>query len=106
MAWPPEIRLPANRDVSELHRGNAVLLHLYVQRLVVGLEQPRRLALVSVRGLKGALDRLPLRLGDRATGNLLQRRALLSSSRMNLAPRHDARNSRASDLVTRESQWS
>jgi hypothetical protein len=50
-----------------------------------------------VRGPKGEPDRLALRLGDGPSGDLLQRRALLSRLRMTLASKHDARNSRASD---------
>src|SRR6266550_3453830 len=70
MARPPET--PARTRGLELRggrRGNVlpelrgvdtVLLHLQVQGLVVGAEEPRRLALVSSRGLKGQTDCVPL----------------------------------------------
>src|SRR5439155_21604016 len=44
-------------QLPEPSRVNAVLLHLEVQGLVVGSEKPRRLALVSPRGLEGPADR-------------------------------------------------
>jgi hypothetical protein len=72
-----------------------VALDLDVESFVIHSKQPRRLALVSLRGLQGQPDRLPLGLGDRPIGNLLQRRALVSGLRMNLTSKHDARNSRA-----------
>jgi len=93
--------LRENRDVLGLRRGNAVLLHLDVQCLVVGSKQPRRLALVSARGLKGKPDRLALRLGDGPIGDLLQRRARLLWLRMSLASKHDVRNSRANHIYAR-----
>ena len=54
---------------SELRCWYAVLLHLDVQGLVVGSEEPRRLALVPTGDLEGPTDRLLLgirrsRLGD------------------------------------------
>src|SRR5207244_7103708 len=65
---------------AELSGVDTVALHLDVQRLVVDAKQSGRFALVPERGLKGQTDRLPLRLGDGALGDLLQRGALLSSS--------------------------
>ena len=82
-------------------RLDVVALDLDVKRLVVHPKQPGRLALVSVRGLKGKPDRLALRLGDGPIGNLLQRRALVSGLRMNLTSNHDARNSRANGRTAR-----
>src|SRR5438445_12854684 len=47
--------------LAELVCGNAELLDLDVQGLVIHPEEPRRLALVPPRGLKRQADRLPLR---------------------------------------------
>lgn len=56
-------------EVPEPLRVDAVLLHFEVQGLVLGPEEPRRLAPVPVSGLDGAVDRRALgvragRLGD------------------------------------------
>src|SRR5437879_24607 len=62
MAPPPESRRESRRlGLPELFCGNAELLDLDVQGLVVDPEEPRRLALVPPRGLKGQADRLALR---------------------------------------------
>ena len=42
--------------LSELRCRYAVLLHLEVQGLVVGSEEPRRLALVPISNLEGSSD--------------------------------------------------
>src|SRR5437764_295520 len=52
---------PRRSELPELPDRYSVPLDLEVQGLVVHAEQPRRLALVAPRGLKGQADRLPLR---------------------------------------------
>src|SRR2546426_12584328 len=47
-------------EPPELPRGDAVLLHLEVQGLVVGAEEPRRLAPLPTGDLKDPADRLLL----------------------------------------------
>src|SRR5437879_13707764 len=61
--------------LPELRCGNAVLLHLEVQRLVVHAEQSSRLALVPSGGLKGRADRPSFRIHGSHLGDLLERRA-------------------------------
>src|SRR5207244_4505505 len=61
--------------LPELPRGDAVLLHLEVQRLVVHAEQASRLALVPPRGLQGRADRPSLGVHRSRLGELLERRA-------------------------------
>src|SRR6266513_3005978 len=51
----------------------AVLLHLEVQGLVVGSEEPRRLALVPTGDLEGPADRLLLGIGRGPSGDFSQR---------------------------------
>src|SRR5439155_1162258 len=76
MAPPPEARRATHRPgVAELPRGNAELLDLEVQRLVVHAEQSRRLALVPSRGLKGDADRPAFGVHRSRPGELLQRGA-------------------------------
>src|SRR2546425_571599 len=58
---------------AELVGLDAVALNLDVKGFVVYSKQPRRLTLVSARGLKGQTDRLPLRFGGGPAGDLLQR---------------------------------
>src|SRR5437879_2606425 len=58
--------------LPELVCGNAELLDLDVQRLVVHPEEPRRLALVPPCGLKRQANRLPLRFRGRAASALPQ----------------------------------
>ena len=53
---------------------NSVLLHLKVQGLVVGSEDPSGLALVPHGGLEGPADRLLFSLRGRCPCDLLQRR--------------------------------
>src|SRR5438046_2642361 len=76
-----------------------VALRLEVQGLVVHPEEPSCLALVPPRGVKGQADRLSLRLGGGAIGDLLQGRAHLFSS--SVARSHGGadqpRNSRTSE---------
>src|SRR5437867_2426694 len=57
---------------AELSGVDTVALHLDVQGLVVDPEESRRLTFVAQCGLKGQSDRLPLRLGDGAIGDLPQ----------------------------------
>lgn len=54
---------------------NAVVLHLYMKRLVIHLEAAGGLALVATRGPERPPDRLPLHLLGGDVGNLLQREA-------------------------------
>src|SRR5207244_6912469 len=61
--------------LPELPRGDAVLLHLEGQRLVVAAEQASRLALVPPRGLQGRADRPSLGVHRSRLGELLERRA-------------------------------
>jgi len=63
--------------LPELFCGNAELLDLHVQGLVVHPEEPRRLALVSPRGAQGQADRLPLGFRGRPAGDLPQGEAQL-----------------------------
>src|SRR5204862_4315792 len=65
--------------LPELFCGNAELLDLHVEGLVIHPEEPRRLALVPPRGSKRQADRLPLRLGGRPARDLPQGEAQLSS---------------------------
>src|SRR5437660_1326397 len=68
MVWPPEmLRRPEIRGIDR------VALHLEVQRLVVGPEEARRLALVPTGGLQDAADRVLLGVRRGRVGGLLQR---------------------------------
>jgi len=68
----PSPRFPLRSQRPEPPRLDTVTLHLEVQGLVVHLEEPSRPALVPPRGMKGQADRLSLRLGGGAGGDLLQ----------------------------------
>src|SRR2546425_12950194 len=61
------------RQLPEPRGVNPVLLHLEVQGLVVGSEEPRRLALVPPRDLEDPADRLLLGVSCGRLGDLLQR---------------------------------
>src|SRR5882762_5523329 len=61
--------------LPELPRGDAVLLHLQVQRLVVHAEQSRRLALVPPRRLQGRPDGPSLGVHASRLGQFFERRA-------------------------------
>src|SRR5437016_451441 len=63
--------------LSELCCRYAVLLNLEMQGLVIGSEEPRRLALVSPRALEDPSDRSLLGLHRGRLGNLLKRRIAL-----------------------------
>src|SRR5438045_25587 len=78
MAYTPWRRRQRSRR-AELSGVDAVALHLDVQRLVIDPEEPRRLTLVSQRGLKGQPNCLPLRLGDGTPGDVPQGGLLVSS---------------------------
>ena len=81
MAGPPESPAMAcvlalrggrrGQRLPELRGVDAVLLHLEVQGLVVGAEEPRRLAFVPSRGVKGHADRLALGVRRGRLGELL-----------------------------------
>src|SRR5207249_3835409 len=58
--WPELGGGRSGQRLPELRGVDTVLLHLQVQGLVVGAEEPRRLALVSSRGLEGQADCVPL----------------------------------------------
>ncbi len=58
---------------SELRCRYAVLLHLDVQGLVVGSEEPCRLALVPTGDLEGSADRLLLGIRRGPSGDFPQR---------------------------------
>src|SRR5207249_2652944 len=60
-------------QLPEPSRVNAVLLQLEVERLVVGSEKPRRLALVATGDLKDPADRLLLGVRCGGLGDLPQR---------------------------------
>src|SRR5436305_1978035 len=68
MAWSPEMLRHA-----EICGVDRVALHLDVQRLVVGSEEPRRLALVATGDLEDAADRVLLGVRRGRVGGLLQR---------------------------------
>src|SRR5438132_4500154 len=74
-------RVPAGdarrSGLPELCCGNAELLDLHVQGLVVHPQQPRRLALVAPCGSKRQVDRLPLRFRGRPASDLPQGEAQL-----------------------------
>src|SRR6267143_4589903 len=59
--------------LSELPCRYAVLLHLDVQGLVVGSEEPRRLALVPTGDLEGSADRMLLGIRRGPSGDFPQR---------------------------------
>src|SRR6267378_6254420 len=59
--------------LSELPCKYAVLLHLDVQGLVVGSEEPRRLALVPLGPLEDLADRMLFGIRRGRLGDLLQR---------------------------------
>src|SRR5439155_8073008 len=67
----PLPRFPLRSRRPELRGLDTVALHLKVQGLVVHPEEPSCLALVPPRGVKGQADRLSLRLGGGAFGDLL-----------------------------------
>src|SRR2546427_8063443 len=76
MAPPPESQRESRRlGLPELFCGNAELLYLDVQRLVVHPEEPRRLALVPPCGLKRQADRPPLRFRRRHARDLPEGKA-------------------------------
>jgi hypothetical protein len=77
MAWSPEFRRRLRRP--EIRGLDRVALHLEMESLVVDSEKPSRLTLVATRGEKSQAYRLPLRLGGRAVGDLLQRETRLPS---------------------------
>src|SRR6266576_4064956 len=58
---------------SELRCRYAVLLHLDVQGLVIGSEEPRRLALVPTSDLEGPADGLLLGIRRSPSGDFPQR---------------------------------
>src|SRR5437773_9314366 len=60
-------------QLPEPSRVNAVLLQLEVERLVVGSEKPRRLALVATGDLEDPADRLLLGVRCGGLGDLPQR---------------------------------
>jgi len=70
----------SGHDARNSAASNTVALRLEVQGLVVHPEEPNWLALVPPRGVKCQADRLPLRLGSGAVGDLLQGGAHLFSS--------------------------
>src|SRR2546426_6010455 len=65
----PRLRCP------ELAGVDIVVLHLEVQRFVVGSKEPRRLALVPPGGLEDPVDRLPLGVRRGRVGDPLEREA-------------------------------
>ena len=71
---------PLRSRRPELRSLDTVALRLKVQGLVVHPEEPSCLALVPPRGVKCQADRLSLRLGGGAVGDLLQGGAHLFSS--------------------------
>ena len=76
---PDQAPVMRTSGLLELRRRDSVLLHLDVQRLVVGSEQPRRLALVPSRALEDPADRVLFgirrgRLGDLLEGGPVGRR--------------------------------
>src|SRR3989442_2455017 len=76
----PLPRLPFRSRRPEFRGLDTVALRLEVQGLVVHSEEPSCLALVPPRGVKCQADRLSLRLGGGAVGDLLQGGARLVSS--------------------------
>src|SRR5437660_9028140 len=69
----PVLRWARLSERSELRCRYAVLLHLEVQGLVVGSEEPCRLALVPTGDLEGSADRLLLGIRSSPSGDFPQR---------------------------------
>jgi len=76
----PSPRFPLGSRRPKFRGLHTVALRLEVQGLVVHPEEPSCLALVPLRGVKCQADRLSLRLGGGAVGDLLQGGAHLFSS--------------------------
>src|SRR5207244_10485854 len=70
----------SGHDARNSAASDTVALRLEVQGLVVDPEEPSCFALVPPRGVKCQADRLSLRLGGGAVGDLLQGGAHLFSS--------------------------